>query len=235
MVVANPSGGIMSDQRGKELNEICKQYGIPLFVDYAYFGLTFSTLEEIPKIPYLDNNVILGFSTSKLGFPDARVGYMAIQNNEFYDKIKGVKQSLMIMSPPPTELVTHEVVTRDDFGKRVKRVATVYEEGANGGMAAIERNRDIFSADRPQGGMFLWVKVNNTISTSQACGGILEEQHIAYAPGIWSQPKQSLLGDGTLIGEPLEDNRMRLCVTTERPEVVEKAIDSLADIFRRDI
>lgn len=237
MVVGNPSGGIMSDERGEELNEICRHYGMPLFVDHAYHGLTFSNLEEsqIPKVPYLDDNVMLGFSTSKLGFPGARVGYMAIQKEELYMKIKGLKQNMMIMSPPQNELQIWQLFEREDFSNRVERAAKVYEEGASRGMHAVKRNSDVFSAENPKGGMFLWVKVNNGISTWKECGRILNEQHIAYAPGRWSQPRRLELSDGTVIGEPVVDNYMRLCVTTEKPEVVEGAIDGLANTFRKGV
>lgn len=237
MAISNPTGGIMSDQRGEELNEICKKYRLPLFIDYAYHGLTFSDLEEnqIPRIPYLDNNVILGFSASKVESPAERVGYMVIPDVELYKRLKRRKEASGIQSPPKNELEIWKLVTRPDFSNWVKNLAKIYEEGVDSGMAAIEKNSDIFSADRPQGGMFLWAKVNNGASTWEECGRILKEQHIAYAPGIWSQPKQLSLPDGTLIGEPVVDNYMRICVTTEKPEVVEGAIDKLANAFRKGV
>ena len=80
--------------------------------------------------------------------------------------------------------------------------------------------------------MFLYAKVPEGISTYKYLGEILAKYKIAYSPGIWSQPRQLKLPTGEVIGPPLKDNYMRLCVVTESPETVTRAINKLAQAFR---
>lgn len=234
MAISNPDGLVMSDERGRRLNEVCKKHKVPFFVDYAYYKLTLSNVasDEIPKISYLDENVILGFTASKLGAPAERVGYLAIPGEDLYTKLEKVKRAQMILSPVRPELAFWLLANSPDFDDTVRNLVKTYEAGITAGLEAVQNNKDIFQADPPKGGMFIWVKVPDGISTYEVCGEILNKNNIGYAPGIWFQPKHIQFSDGEIIGAVPMDNFMRLCVVTETPETVSVTIDKLAQAFR---
>lgn len=234
MAVSNPDGLIMSDERGKQLNEVCKRHNVPFFVDYAYYKLTLSHVNEnrIPKVTYFDDNVILGFTTSKLGAPAERVGYMAIPDKTMYSKLRDLKQAQTINSAARPELAFWLLASSPNFDSTVQDLVKTYEEGITTGLDAVRKNGDIFQTDTPGGGMFLWVKVPDGISTYEVCGDILHKNHIAYSPGIWFQPGQIQFPDGEVLGSKPLDNYMRLCVVTETPDKVSETIDRLAQAFR---
>lgn len=234
MVIGNPTGTVMSDERGRQINEICKKYGVPFFVDYAYYHLQFSSSNQPqPMVSYYDENVILGFTTSKIATPGERVAYAAIKDPATREALRQTKASQMILTPPKNELDFWLLATRDGFSESLSEVRAVYEEGIKAGLETVAANRDILQIDGdPQGGMFLYARVPDGISTSQHLGEILSQHKIAYAPGLWFQPRQIQLPDGTIVGPLPRDNYMRLCAVTESPETVKKAIERLAQAFR---
>ncbi len=231
MVIGNPTGEVMSDKRGATINEICKISGLPFFVDYAYYRLNFPAVSA-PQIGWMDDNVILGFTTSKLGAPGGRLGYLVITNPDLYDKIKKVKSAQMMSLPTPMELLFFKLATQPAFELEVKQLMQVYQQGVKAGLKAVRDNADILACQEPGGGMFLWVAAPPTLSTSKHLGRILHEERIGYSPGIWFQPDQLRLPDGSIIGPKADDNHMRLCAVTESPEVVYEAINRLAGAFR---
>ena len=116
--------------------------------------------------------------------------------------------------------------------ERLPSLISMYEDGIFAGMEAVESNSDIFKVTRPKAGMFLWIEVPTGISTCLALEGIIEEYLIAYAPGLWFQPRQVMLTDGTILGPEIDDNKMRVCVVTEEPEIVKESLNTLAHAFR---
>lgn len=235
MAVGNPDGLIMPDDRGGELNEVCKRHNVPFFVDYAYYKLILShvTPDQIPRVNYLDDNVILGFTTSKLGAPGERVGYMAITDEDKYARIRSIKQAQMISSAARPELAYWLLAESAGFDSAIHDLVRIYETGIDSGLAAVGRNSDVFKTDRPGGGMFIKVHVPPGLSTLEFSAEILHESKIAYSPGILFQPGQIMLPSGDLIGPEPDDTYMRLCMVTETPQVISDTMDNLAQSFRR--
>ncbi len=232
MIFGNPTGGVMSDERGAELNAICKEYGIPMVADYAYNRLSTNSSSATPTIPYLDDNVILLFTASKTYAPGERLGWAVIPDPEKYKRMQATKQAQMIMSPPPPELELLHFIETGAYEARIPQIAARYQLGIDEGMKAVHNNSNIFRVVRPDAGMFLWVEVPKGLSTHAHLGRILHDHHVAYSPGTWFQPRQLYLPDGTLVGPEMQDNFMRLCVVTENPETVTTAINTLAQAFR---
>lgn len=234
MVYSNPTGGVMSDKRGKELNEICKKYGIPFVVDYAYYKLQAENQKsrEIPKIDYLDENVILLFTGSKRYAPAERVAWAIVPDEVKRKRLQAVKQAQMMHGTTRAEMDFWSFAESGMLNRQDPKVAKRYRQGIDAGMEAITANSDVFKVKKPDSGMFLWVELPKGISTYAHLGDILKKFKIAYSPGVWFQPMQVQLHDGTLIGPPPTDNFMRLCVVTESPRVVKKAIGQLAQAFR---
>lgn len=235
IVINNPNGVIMPDERGKQINEICKKNGLPYYVDYAYYKLSRPSRSIIiPRITYLDENIILGFTSSKLASPGKRFAWEIIKSEALRQKITDTKRAQLILSAPDHEIEFWQLAESDDFESQIEKLAQIYDDGITAGLVAVNENSDIFQTDDdPGGGMFLYVKVPEGLSTYRHLGEILANHKIAYSPGRWSQPLQrKLTTTGEIIGPPPKDNYMRLCVVTESPETVKNTINRLAGIFR---
>lgn len=231
MVYGNPSGEVMTDERAQQLNEICKKYNIPFIVDHAYHRLTSET-ENIPTIQYLDDNVILLFTASKLYSPGERVAWAVIPEKNKLKKMKESKQAQLILSSPKNEMYFLDYALTE-LPNNLPGLVEMYNQGIEAGMESIAENSDIFRSQKPKAGMFLWVEVPDGISTSLELGKIMHENLVAYSPGIWFQPQQRILPDGTLIGPEIADNKMRICVVTEEPKIVKESLNKLANAFRQ--
>ncbi|KKS76284.1 hypothetical protein A3J20_01365 [Candidatus Gottesmanbacteria bacterium RIFCSPLOWO2_02_FULL_42_29] len=229
MVYKNPSGGVLTDERGKKLNGICKSYGIPLLLDYAYYKLSKS--DNPPNIDYLDKNIILVFTASKLYAPAERVAWATILGDDLYKKLKSKKEADMIMTPARTELEFFDFA-QTELENKTPSLVERYNEGIDKAMEAINQHEDIFRAIKPEAGMFVWVEVPPGLSTYANLGRILQEQKIAYAPGAWFQPRQIRILDGSLVGIQPVDNFFRGCAVTEEPEKIFGIFNRLAGIFR---
>lgn len=243
MVYGNPDGKVMSDARGKQINEILKKHHIPLLLDYAYDGLISQDKFEsgnFPHIDYLDENIILSFTAAKTFAPAERVAWAVIPDMYKRDKIQAVKQAQMIMSPPRTEIDFWEYAHQDEnaFEAHIREVAQRYQIGIDAGMEAVTSNNDVFQAERPDAGMFLWVRVPPGLSTSEYLGEILMKHKVAYSPGVWFQPRQRSVPqeytgiETVTLGPEVMDNYMRLCVVTEEPGEVQRLMNQLATSFR---
>ena len=179
----NPTGSILSLERRGELLELVKRRGVPLIEDNCYADLHFEA-ELPPKslraLPGGDD-VIYVASWSKILGPGARLGYVSAS--------PGLLERLMsLKSDAGTSNLAAMIVT--EFMQQHRRAHTAKLCGV------LKRKRDILlgaledelgdlcSWTRPQGGMFVWVKLPAEIDNAalaraaQAEGVLLSLIHI---------------------------------------------------------
>ncbi|MCW3982264.1 MAG: PLP-dependent aminotransferase family protein [Candidatus Bathyarchaeota archaeon] len=179
----NPSGVTMSLARRKKLLSLAYEYKVPILEDSPYRDLRY-TGEEVSSIHSLDveNQVIVLGTLSKLLCPGLRIGWIKAPV-EWMDRMVVAKQSMDLCSPTFTQLVVAEYLKRGLLFKHVEKIRKLYGRKLKTMLAALEQHMpDGVEWSRPEGGLFLWIKLPKATSASDLFPKAIKEK-VAYVVG----------------------------------------------------
>lgn len=217
----NPQGWTMTLERRKALVALAQKYDIPILEDDCYVDLRFEG-QDVPSLYELDGTgrVMYVASFSKIIAPGMRLGYLTaprdLLNRALAAKSGGSVNTFAAFAVhrfATTGLSSHIEVINDI--QRVKRDAM---------LAALETH---FNGDatwsRPQGGLFIWLKLPDGADTAAVRDKILELDDVGYHPGNNFAPDM-------VSGK----NYARLCFGYNTPEEIGEGVARLAAAFRRE-
>ncbi|WP_458760012.1 PLP-dependent aminotransferase family protein [Afipia sp. TerB] len=218
--VQNPTGTILSEERRRELLKLSSDYGVPIFEDDCYADLIWSG--QRPPALYAMNNgagVIHIGSFSKSVAPALRVGYI-VANWDVLSRILAIKtdagsgalEQMVLAEFCATHFADHVPKLRK--GLRLKLEAMMEALAEQFGTAA--------EFDDPPGGIFLWVKLPDSIDTMKLY------QH-AQAAGIAINP-----GPEWSVNTPHSKSRLRLCFASPSITDIREGVAALADVCRKE-
>jgi 2-aminoadipate transaminase len=214
--VQNPTGTVMPQSRRAELLEIATKYDVPIFEDDCYADLTWDG--QRPTALYAmsrTGNVIHIGSFSKSIAPALRLGYivagwqilarvLALKT----DAGSGALEQMVLGEFCAPHFETH--VPRLRRGLRAKIETLMGALNEHFGTAA--------EFDDPKGGIFLWVKLPDSVDTMKLFGAALAAG-VAINPGPeWST--------NAVHGK----SRMRLCFANLSHQEIREGIALLAQI-----
>ena len=182
----NPAGITMSLKRRKELLSLAKEYQIFVIEDTPYRSLRYVG-EHLPSLYQLDGGdgyVISLYTFSKILFPGIRLGWV-IAKPEIIDKLVIFKQAMDLCSPPFTQAIAYEYCRRGLLETHIQQNVALYRKKREVMLQALDRYMPRHSElcwTRPEGGLFLWLKVPAAIDTDRMFFHALEEK-VAYVVG----------------------------------------------------
>lgn len=219
----NPTGVTMNLERRKHLLDLSEDYEIPLVEDNPYGELRYSG-EKIPSIKSMDrNNTVTYLGTfSKVMTPGLRIGY-TIGPNEVVEKINLLKQALDLATNTLSQYVAYEYLKRKIMDKQIPKTVELYRKKRDTMLKALQ---DYFPEDsrwsRPDGGMFIWATVNESINTTKMLKKSIEN-NVAYVSGASFSPN----GGHT--------NSMRINFTFSEEEKIIEGIKRLSKVIREEM
>ena len=217
--VQNPTGAIMGEQRRQQLLRLSKGHGVPIIEDDCYADLIWEGRRP-PAIRALSRHggVIYIGSFSKSIAPALRVGYI-VADWEVLSRMLAIKNDAgsgaleqMVLAEYCSEHFSEHVqkLTR---GLRVKLDTLVNALAESFGTSA--------EFDTPKGGIFLWVKLPDTVETRK-----LAQSALAHGVAINPGPEWSTDGANAKA-------RMRLCFGSPSGDEIRLGIATLAEVCRR--
>jgi len=218
--VQNPTATVLPLARRAALLKLAADYGVPVFEDDCYADLTWSG-ERPPALYAMSDlgNVIHIGSFSKTIAPALRVGYIvapwAILSRMLAVKTdagSGALEQLVLAEYCTAHFAKHVPVLRK--GLRAK-LTTLMESLTEQFGAAAE-------FDDPQGGIFLWVKLPDSVDA-------LKLFPLAQAAGVAINP-----GPEWSVNKAHAKNRMRLCFANLSHEEISQGVAKLAEVCRRE-
>lgn len=218
--VQNPTGTIMSKQRRAELLKLAEDYGVPIFEDDCYADLIWNG-QRPPALYAMSktNNVIHIGSFSKSVAPALRVGYIVAPWNVLSrilstktDAGSGALEQMVLAEYCQAHFNDH--VPKLRRGLRVKLEAMMEALAEQFGSAA--------EFDDPRGGIFLWVKLPDTVDT-------LKLYQAALASGIAINP-----GTEWSVNAAHSRSRLRLCFASPSVQEIRDGVAALAEVCRRE-
>ena len=219
----NPAGVTMTLERRKKLVELADVYGLLIVEDDPYGEIRFEG-EPIPSLLALGgkDRVMALRTFSKISFPGLRLGWI-VAREDIMNKIIIGKQAADLCSPAMTQYISYEFVSRGWLDDYVDVVRREYPKKKNAMIAALEK---YFPAGTswtdPQGGLFVWAKVPETIDTTTMFREAINAK-VAYVVGIAFYPHR-------------DDNcHMRLNFSAVDPEHITEGIHRLGDLLKSKI
>ncbi len=216
----NPSGRTMSLERRKHLLEISEENDIPIIEDNPYGELRYSG-RRIPSIKSLDKNdsVVYMGTFSKIMTPGLRIGFIA-GPQDFVDRINLLKQALDLATNTLSTYIAAEYLSRGIMKKQIPKSIDLYRRKRDIMLRALA---DHFPDDsewtKPDGGMFLWARVNSRIDTTLMAKEAIS-RGVMYVSGSAFYPHME------------RRDEMRLNFTFPTDEKIEEGIKRLASLIR---
>lgn len=215
----NPLGWTMTLERRRQVLEITRRHGVPVFEDDCYIDLRFEG-EDVVSFHSLDDTgqVIYVGSFSKTIAPGMRMGYLAappeVISRAWAFKMGGAVNHFAALTIAEYiksgELEGH--VREQNETLRVKRDAMLAALGENFGDAA--------TWTRPDGGLYIWLTLPEGTDLEA-----IQEQAFQEGVGYYSGAMFSPEGRG--------QNSARLCFGYPTPEQNHQGIAELARILER--
>ncbi|MEU9479260.1 PLP-dependent aminotransferase family protein [Streptomyces sp. NPDC048191] len=215
----NPTGRTMPAQRRTALAAVAAREGVWIVEDDPYGELRYDG-EHVPWIASLpgaeDRTVLLG-SFSKVMAPGLRLGWLRAPA-ELRRACAVAKQAADLHTPTLNQLAAARYL--DVLDTHVERVRAVYGERRDAMLADLPAALPAGSRwSRPEGGMFLWVRLPETYDTLALLPRAVE-QHVAYVPGA------------PFYADAPEPSTLRLCFVTQTPEEIVEGLRRLGRALR---
>jgi 2-aminoadipate transaminase len=219
----NPSGVTMSLERRKKLLALAYRYEVPIVEDSPYRDLRYKG-QSVPAIYSLDTeDQVLALGTiSKLLCPGMRLGWITAPT-EWLDRMIAAKQSIDTCSPAFTQLIVAEYLSRGLLPKQIEKIRYIYGQKLETMLEALDKYMPQgVQWSKPEGGLFLWVKLPKRMSANDLFPKAIENK-VAYVVGSAFHCN----GKG--------QNTMRLNFSYPSKEQIDEGIKRLAKIIRENM
>lgn len=217
----NPQGWTMSLPRRKALVALAQKYDIPILEDDCYSDLRYEG-GDVPSLYTLDGTgrVIYFSSFSKIIAPGMRMGYMTAPQ-QLLERCRGAKSGGSVNTF--AAFAIHRYAMSGQLDPHIREINAIQRRKRDSMLRALEQNfGDGATWTRPQGGLFVWVKLPATADVVSIRNQVLADTDVGYLPGT------AFASDG-VSGK----NYLRLCFGYNTPEEITEGVARLAGAFRK--
>jgi 2-aminoadipate transaminase len=218
--VQNPTATILSEERRREMIALADQYDVPIFEDDCYADLIWSG-KRPPAIHAMRRNggVVYIGSFSKSVAPALRVGYI-VADWQVMSRMLALKTDAG--SGALEQMLLAEFCTAH-FASHVPQLNRALRAKAETLMDALSEHFGTSAEfDDPPGGIFLWVKLPDSVD-------IVKLSQAALAAGVSINPGPEWSTD-----KAHARSRTRLCFANPSHEVIREGVAVLADVCHRE-
>lgn len=221
----NPSGINLSLARRKEVLQIAAKHDMLIIEDSPYRELRFRG-ELIPSLRSLDkdNRVIQMKTFSKIYCPGFRIGWLSAPP-DVLDKLIMAKQGTDLCTSAFTSMIAAYLLRDGHVERQVEIGKKLYSKKAELMLDSLEKYMpkvDGIYWSKPEGGMFLWMRLPEYIDTVDMIPEAVEAK-VAYVIGSGFYPD----GSGR--------NEMRLNYSYPTEEQIVEGIKRLAGIINAKV
>jgi 2-aminoadipate transaminase len=218
--VQNPTATVMSEARRAEILGLSVDYRVPIFEDECYADLVWAgTRPRALRGMVNDERVIHIGSFSKSIAPALRIGYL-VAGWPLMSRILGIKSD---GGSGAIEQMILAEYCRDHFESHVRALRKTLRRKLD---VMIDALRTQFGTaaefDDPAGGIFLWVKLPDSVDTTRL-------MQVALQSGVAINPGAEWMTDA-VAGQ----TRLRLCFAHPSEQVIRDGIARLAEVCHRE-
>ncbi|KPU43252.1 2-aminoadipate transaminase [Oxobacter pfennigii] len=179
----NPTGRTWSLERRQQVADISAKYNVIVIEDNPYGELRYEG-DFLTSVKSFDRtgNIVCTGTFSKIFCPGYRIGWIA-GDKDVIQKYVLVKQGVDLQCNTIAQMVIAAYLEKYDIDAHINKIREVYRRRRDVAIDAISR---YFPPDtkytKPEGGLFLWVELNDRINTVKLLERCLEHD-VAFVPG----------------------------------------------------
>ncbi|WP_432088253.1 PLP-dependent aminotransferase family protein [Streptomyces sp. bgisy095] len=178
----NPTGGVLTEERRRELAALADRYGFLIVEDDPYGDLAFEG-ERLPSTDVHGDRVIRLMSLSKTLCPGFRVAGLTAPAG-LVRELVAAKQSSDLQTNTFGQHVLAELLGDPSFlPAHLARLRTLYGDKARATAALLRERLPWLGFDDPRGGLFFWCSVDDPRVTSDLLYEHALAQGLALVPG----------------------------------------------------
>jgi 2-aminoadipate transaminase len=215
----NPSGITMSAERREAVVALAKKYDLPIIDDNPYGELRFFG-QPVPSLKVMGGQHVIQLGTfSKIISPGLRIGWIAA-DKEFIRMCELMKQACDLHTTTFSQYVVYEFAKDGALEAYIEVLKKAYRRRRDVMIDTLARElKNGTTWSEPEGGLFLWVKLPEGISSSELLPKAIAAG-FAYVPGRYFYSQKP--DDSTL--------RLNFCNATE--ENIVEGVKRLAAVVK---
>ena len=219
----NPAGTTLPLERRLRLVELAARHGVFVVEDGPYGQLRFEGEDVTPICALHKENAIYLSTFSKTLAPGLRLGWI-VAPEQVIAKLVQAKQGADLHTGGLVQYLAYDICQRGLLRAYVRTIREVYRERRDVMLKAMEEHfPPEITWTRPQGGLFLWVRMPERIDAETLLEVALEEK-VAFVPGHAFYP-------GGQEGRCC----MRLNFSNAQPEKIKEGIRRLGRAIKREM
>jgi 2-aminoadipate transaminase len=179
----NPAGTTLPLERRQRLAEIAVKLNLPVIEDDPYGQLRYEGEELTPVCALIPERTVHLSTFSKTLTPGLRLGWI-ICDEALMHRFVQAKQGCDLHTGTLAQYIAGDICRRGLLEPHIERLREVYRERRDTMLDALAEFWPAgCSWTRPQGGLFLWARVPESVDTHEFLEIALEEK-VAYVPGV---------------------------------------------------
>jgi len=215
----NPTGIVSSENRRVKILKCCGELRIPIVEDDVYRELW---IEKSPPLPLKsrdkNGNVLYLGSISKCLAPGFRIGWI-VGPESVIERLSDIKMQTDYGSSSISQILLMEWISSGLYEEHLKEFRKKLKFRRDKTIEILEDNfKDLASWNIPQGGFYIWVKLNSTISIDKLFKESIKEK--------------ILINPGSMYGFSNNQN-LRISYSYASIDQMEKGLEKLSYIIRR--
>lgn len=222
----NPTGKTMSLQRRREIIQTAIDLNLPILEDSPYRELRYSgerltTLWNLAIHEFKRHDVVvIAKSFSKILGPGLRLGF-ASGAKEFIEPMIKWSQRAIVSPDCVTQRAAGKFIKEGYMNSHIKKLISIYKPRRDAMLKSLEEfmpNNVKWTI--PEGGMFVWVTLDENINTDKLFHTAVENK-VAFIPGSKFYPENNK-----------KFNELRLNFSYPDENTIRKGIKRLADLIK---
>jgi 2-aminoadipate transaminase len=220
----NPAGTTLPLDRRIKLAEIATKLDLAVVEDDPYGQLRFEGEDITPICNLIPERTIYLGTFSKTLAPGLRLGWI-VAPEVLMARVIQAKQGCDLHTGTFVQYVANDICQRGFLKPHIKKIRKLYKERRDTMVDALtEFWPEGCRWTNPEGGLFLWAQVPETIDTNVFLQESALKEKVAYVPGIHFYPN----ADGG-------HNAMRLNFSYCSPDVIVEGIKRLGTALKKEL
>jgi 2-aminoadipate transaminase len=185
----NPAGTTLSLERRQKLADIATDLNLVVIEDDPYGQLRYEGEDILPICTFIPERTIYLGTFSKTLTPGLRLGWIVCPE-VLMERFVQAKQGCDLHTTTFVQYVANDICQRGLLKPHIKRLRQVYKERRDTMLdSLVEFWPGNCCWTHPQGGLFLWAQLPESIDTLEFMEDALAAK-VAYVPGIHFYPNQ---------------------------------------------
>lgn len=220
----NPAGTTLSLERRIKLAEVATKLDLAVIEDDPYGQLRFEGEYVTPICSLIPERTIYLGTFSKTMAPGLRLGWI-VCSEALMKRFIQAKQGCDLHTGTFVQYVANDICKRGILKPHINKIREVYKERRDTMVDALtEFWPEECEWTLPEGGLFLWARVPESIDTNVFLRETALKEKVAYVPGVHFYPN----ADGG-------HHAMRLNFSYSQPEVIVEGIKRLGVALKKEL